>query len=115
MSPLDLISITNVKVIMPVIYYSVLPGSIGGMATFVLGLRKGHYKNNKYIAKFLVETTGAALTAPFIVNFIEDHIFRSSFAFCIGVGWSSILQTVRIIISRFIEAAIDEKISGANK
>lgn len=102
----------SAEVVTPFLFFSVIPGGAGGVAMFVLGLKKGHYKNNKYIAKLIIEIVGATLTASFITMFIDNSTYRVGTAFVIGVAWASILQIVRTKITKIVEVALGEKLSG---
>src|SRR5262249_53310272 len=85
-----------------------LPGAAGGLASFLVGLKAGHYKNNKYMAKCSIETVGGAVTASSLVYFLRDSQYTWAFAFAIGAGWSQILQGIRGRVTRIIVAVIGE-------
>ena len=99
-----------------VIIYSTMAGGAGGIALFVLMLKKGRYKNNRYKAKCLVEAFGAMVTVCFITFSLVQTVFGSMLinkndvylftvpAFAIGVAWSNIIQIVRIKTTKLFEA-----------
>lgn len=98
----------------PLIRLCTLPGGAGGIVWFLLAYKRGHYRNNKYTAKFSVETIGAMITATFIgILFIQARYqVQIAASFAIGIGWSGIIQIVRTKITKIVEAALGEKISG---
>jgi hypothetical protein len=34
----------------PIVIFSTVPGALGGVGTFLFSIKKGHYKNNKYMS-----------------------------------------------------------------
>ena len=103
------------KIITSIFFLSSVSGCAGGVAMFVLGLKKGHYKNNKYITKLIIEIVGATLTASFITVFISSNTYKFGAAFLIGAAWANILQITREKITTIVEVALGEKLSGDHK
>ena len=89
--------------------YAAVSGGAGGLAFFLLGLRRGHYRNNKYFSKVSIEVFGAAITALFLASILvpsNNYKIIAAVAFAIGVAWSEILQTLRIKITEIVEVAL---------
>lgn len=91
-----------------VLLYTTLPGGAGGLASFLLGLKRGHYRNDKYAAKFSIEIFGAMVTASFLVLLLPAEDYRIPIAFVIGIAWASILQSLRTKITKIVEAALGD-------
>lgn len=91
-----------------VFLYSTIPGGAGGIASFLLAVRNGHYRNNKYVVKFSVEFFGAMLTASFLIGLlsISNYQITAAFAFAIGIAWAKILQAIRSKITKIVESAL---------
>lgn len=95
-------SITNI------LLYSFLPGLGGGLVLFLYAFSKNHYKNNKYVMKFIFELIGAAITATFITHFILTPVYQVTIAFCVGLGWAKVIQVIRSKITKLIELILGE-------
>lgn len=92
-----------------------LPGAAGGLASFLLALRMGHYRNNKYLAKFSIEIAGAMVTASFLTTLISTGSYQPTAAFFIGIGWVGIIQLARRKITKVVEATLGENFEGGKK
>lgn len=88
--------------------FMLLPGSAGGLMSFLAALKGEHYRNNKYLTKFAVEVVGGAVTASSLVYVLRENPYVYVFAFLIGTGWSQILQKLRAKVTRIVEAALGE-------
>ena len=91
--------------------YDALPGGMAGIAAFFWALRAGHYRNNSYLSKFLVEVGGAMTTAwgltPFVAGLLgSQNAKKASLAFLIGLGWPKIVQMCRAKITTKVEEAL---------
>ena len=85
-----------------------LPGFLGGFTTFLYALNKGHYKNNQYIQKLLLELFGGGITAFFsLLLFYDAGDFAYLVSFMIGLTWTKIIQTFREKITKIVKAAIN--------
>ncbi len=93
-----------------IVIYSTLPGGAGGVAAFLMAIRKGHYRNGRYISKLIVEVLGSALTASFLTLMISATAYRIAIAFSIGVAWVSILQMLRNKVTGIVETVLTEEI-----
>jgi hypothetical protein len=70
----------------------------------------GHYKNNKYIRKFLIELFGAMVVSSFIGPLFPDKaVVYASFA--TGLSWAIVIQTARNKITKMVQAAIGEEVT----
>ena len=89
-----------------------IPGGLGGLAAFLLASKLEHYKNNKYLKKFLIEIFGAVITVPFLIMLFESSTlsinFRLAFAFLFGAAWARILQAIRGKATAIVEAALEK-------
>jgi hypothetical protein len=85
-----------------------LAGAAGGLTSFLAALRAQHYKNNKYIAKSVIEISGGAVTAVFLSYLFLETSYIWVIAFLIGSAWSQIVQRVRTRITRIVEAALGD-------
>ncbi len=99
----------DVVFIMHVLLYTSMPGAAGGFALFLFGIKRGHYRNNKYIVKCTVEILGAAVTATFIGSFFPQS-YRIGAGFLIGLTWVNIIQISRSKITKIVETALGEKL-----
>lgn len=97
------------------IVFSIMPGCIGGLTLFLWGVKHGHYKNNKYFAKFLIEILGAMITASVVSSLFPLHNYKPFVAFSIGIAWSKIIQTLRNRITKLVIALIGDIEVGGNK
>ena len=90
-----------------------LPGAGGGLALFLLGLRGGRYRNNRYVAKLCLEIAGAAVTASFLAKLVAYILNRQEFlspiAFLVGLAWVSVVQWARAKVTTIVEAALKQK------
>ena len=87
-----------------------LPGAFGGLVIYLYGHKKGHYRNNKYMVKLMIEVLGASITASFLVSFVDQLQQKSAIAFIIGMFWSSIIQRTRAKITAIVNAAIGDAV-----
>lgn len=94
-----------VHALSPELLEATIPGGFGGLAIFLLGLRRGHYRNNKFITKALIEITGGMIVASFVIAGP-----RPLTSFLIGMSWSSILQILRSRITAGVEATLGERL-----
>jgi hypothetical protein len=93
-----------------ILLWCTLPGAAGGLAGFLYALRRGHYRNNRYVPKLLIELLGATVTASAISLVVSPSDKLVLVAFCIGVGWANLIQLVRKKITRLVEAALGESL-----
>jgi len=89
----------------PILLHSSLPGAFGGLACFLLGLKRGHYRNNKYVAKVTLEILGGTIVASFVA-FSPNPLL----GFAVGLSWASILQIVRVKITQVVRASLEKRI-----
>lgn len=95
--------------IVPTLVFSAAPGACGGVGLFLFSLRVGHYKNNRYVRKLIIELLGAMLVASFVGPlFPEKAVVFASFA--IGLSWATVIQVARNKITKVVKAAIGEEI-----
>ena len=96
------------QAIWSMLMYTSLPGAFGGIAGFLLAVNRDHYRNNRYMVKFLTELIGATLTATFLAIFIGDFVNQEKYlmtiAFVVGLAWGSIVQAFRAWITGMVEA-----------
>lgn len=78
----------------------------GGAVAFCLGLKRGHYRNNRYIAKAFLEMAGAAVTGLVLASSLPVALPRALVAFSIGVAWSAVVQTIRTRITAIVEGVL---------
>lgn len=97
------------------IFVGGLPGAFGGIAIYIYGHKKGHYRNNKFRAKFFIEVFGASITAYFLTLMIDDGPKKAAIAFVIGMYWSNIIQRARTKITAIVDAALGEVQKGGEK
>jgi hypothetical protein len=87
-------------------------GAGGGLANFVLGVRRGHHRNNHRVRKGCLEIAGGALVAlPLGVKGLHEgglSILLAVLAFAVGVGWAGIVQSLRSRVTRVVEALLGE-------
>lgn len=87
-----------------------LPGAAGGVASFALAYRDGHYKNNKYKTKFTIEVVGATITATFLAVFLtslwETSPPVAAGGFIVGFSWAKLLQVIRDRVTKIVEGAL---------
>jgi hypothetical protein len=89
-----------------------LPGAAGGCVAFLAGIKLGHYRNNKYVAKFSLELLGGATTASFVTLIVSPNAppVKYFVAFAIGMSWAGIVQLIRTKITKFVEVVLGEKL-----
>ncbi|MGG5572473.1 hypothetical protein [Vibrio diazotrophicus] len=85
-------------------------GALGGLASFLLAIKKGHYKNNRYVMKFLVEVFGAAITTYFVMEVLDIQKFSTGVAFFVGTGWAAIIEGIRTRITAMVNAALGDQL-----
>ncbi len=88
-----------------------IPGFFAGLVLFIFSFSHNYYRNNKYIAKLLIEIIGATITSTFIASFFNTPFIQIVVAFCVGLGWTKVIQSIRSKITAIIEALISNKIS----
>lgn len=91
----------------PVLFLSSIPGGFGGLASFLYGLKRGHFKNNKYIAKAVLEIVGGLVVASFVVFGPKILV-----GFIIGLCWSTVIQVIRGRITVIVEAFLSKSTKG---
>jgi len=105
-------SVGNVSASLPnlsFVFSMLLPSAAGGLVSFLLAFRAGHYKNNRYIAKSTVEILGGAVTGSFLSYPFAENAYLPVIAFLIGGAWSQLLQRLRATITRMVEGALSGK------
>src|SRR5438128_7841948 len=93
--------------IIPILLFSTGPGGCGGIAAFLYSLRKGHYQNNKYKVKLLIEISGAMIVASF-VGPLFPHKTIVFMSFAVGLAWTAIIHVASSKINKIVKAAIGE-------
>ena len=78
-----------------------VPGASGGVVSFVLAFRNGHYKNDHHLRKALAEVVGGAITGVYVAEFFGPTI-RCGAAFVIGLCWAGVIQEVRRRITSYV-------------
>ena len=96
------------------VYCCSLPGAAGGLCIFLISLKRGHYKNNRYLAKLSVELLGALVTATALASMWQTSGYQQAAAFAIGITWTSIVQILRQKITKIVEAALGEALGKPN-
>ena len=96
---------------------STASGAAGGLVSFLYALRGGHYRNNKYISKFLIELLGSAITAIYLTSLITESSIASigtigTAAFIVGTTWSVLIQGIRNKATSIVEAFLGQKKNG---
>ena len=80
------------------------PALAAGVLLFVWGLKIGRIRNNKYVAKFIVDVVGASTTGVMVsvlvdrasVGGVPDGVhLRSLVAFAVGLCWSEVVHWLR--------------------
>lgn len=89
-----------------------MPGAAGGVTVFLLGVHQGHYKNNHYVKKLILEICGACITATFLSPLISTDLNPPAISFLIGLAWVSIAHTMRTKITALVEAALGSTSEG---
>ena len=95
--------------------HATAPGGAGGLASFLFALKRGHYRNNKYTAKFLIEILGAMVTGTFVASFFGNWEYVAAVAFAVGLTWAQIIHVIRTKITKIVEAALGESFEGGSK
>ena len=77
---------------------------------FLNGIRRGHYRNNKYPTKATIEILGSAITATFLTSLVSDipTKYCVAIACCVGMSWSGIVQMTRTKITTKVENALSD-------
>lgn len=88
---------------------STVPGVCGGLGLFLYSLRTGHYKNNKYTVKLLIELLGAMLVASFLGPLFPEKAVTIA-SFLLGLSWAAVIQTSRNKITKLAKALIGEEL-----
>ena len=89
-----------------------LPGAAGALVWFIRGIRVGNIRNNEYIRKATLEMLGGSLVASFIA-FPLAPLFSTSIpvviiSFAIGTSWASIIQRLRVWITRKLGTLLED-------
>lgn len=97
----------TIEVIETVVFDSVIPGALGGLAWFLCGLKCGRIKNNKFTRKLCIEVLGAVIVS-FSISYAIAPIFSNSMpikliSFAMGASWSGVVQIFRSWITRNVE------------
>jgi hypothetical protein len=87
-------------------------GCLGGLLSFLLACKHGHYKNNKYISKFSIEIIGGGLTAIVVYFLPISTQNRILVSILVGLAWSTLLQSFRSRITRIISAILGDTLSS---
>jgi hypothetical protein len=98
----------SLHIVLTFVFYTLLPSAAGGLASFLVALKLGSYRNNRYFAKSTIEVFGGAVTGCFLSVFFKDNPYVVSIAFLIGMAWSQLLQRIRVTITRMVEGALGE-------
>jgi hypothetical protein len=85
-----------------------ISGAFGGLVGVLYGLKRGHYKNNRYSSKLAIEIFGSSLTATFITPLIAQGKLTFFLGFLVGIAWGNIVQIIRNKITKIVEAALGE-------
>ena len=102
----------TINIIIQTFFYSFLPGMGGGLVSFIYGFSKNQYKNGKLLEKLLIELIGSSITATFITLSINNPVWQSMIAFCVGIGWVRLIQLIRNKITKIVEAILGITING---
>lgn len=91
-----------------VLLYNSIPGFLGGITLVCFNLLSGHYKNNKYLQKLLLELTGATITASIIPLLLDSLSGKTMFliSFILGICWATVVKIIRNKITNIVKAAI---------
>ena len=87
--------------------FILLASAAGGLISFLLAFKGGHYKNNKYFAKSTLEIFGGGVTGSFLSYLFKESAYLLVIAFVIGTAWSQLLQRVRSTVTRMVEGALE--------
>jgi len=82
-----------------VLLVSTLPGGLGGLTSFLYGLQQGHFRNNKYLNKLILEVVGGMLVASFIAFKPYPAV-----GFAVGLSWSGLIHIIRKKITAVVQA-----------
>jgi hypothetical protein len=74
------------------------------------GLKRGHYRNNRYFSKLAIEVIGSSVTASFITPLIVQGQLIFLVGFLVGIAWGNIIQLIRIKITKMVEAVLGESL-----
>jgi len=89
-------------------FRTLLPSAAGGLVSFLVALKAGHYKNNRYFAKSTIEIFGGGVTGVFLSYLFKESSYLWVIAFVIGTAWSQLLQRIRGTVTRMVEGALGE-------
>ena len=85
-------------------------GALGGCASFLLALRRQHYKNNRYTSKLMIEILGGGLTAFFVIHlFSAESPQLLAVAFLLGASWAHLLQFTRAKLTSAVASILEER------
>ena len=92
-----------------------ISGGSGGLISFLYAVKKGRIRNNHHFRKGLLEIVGGSIVASFMLGlFTEENSSRAviAIAFLTGACWAQIIEVIRIKITKFVEAALGEKLKS---
>ncbi len=88
-----------------------LPSIAGGLSSFWYGLRRGHYRNNKFKRKAVLECIGAATVGSGIaIAFVPLPQMMALTFFAAGVCWSGLIQLVRKKVDAVFKAIFGDTV-----
>jgi hypothetical protein len=92
----------------PTPVWLLLSGLCGGLASFLYGLKRGNFKNNRYCRKISLEMVGGTVTGFFLTLPTKawGAEYRLLIAFACGLAWSAVLQMCRLKITGIAEAVL---------
>jgi hypothetical protein len=80
-----------------------LAAAVGGLCGFLLGLRYGSFKQDRYLRKGLLEILGAGLTGSLLA--LPALVLQIPTAFVAGLAWSFLCQRLRnLLTTRIVDA-----------
>jgi hypothetical protein len=90
----------------------VAAGTAGALAGFLLGLKRGQFRNDRYTSKCTIEVLGGSLTALFLSPLVTMAKFDTVIGFILGLAWAPVIQALRNRITAIVEAALQGKYGG---
>lgn len=91
------------------IYKSMLIAAIGCAASFLWGLKRGHYWNNRHLGKLCIEVSAACLAVVPVAMLMHNSDYFIPVSFFIGVACSISIQGFR----NSVTASALQQIGGA--
>lgn len=91
-----------------VLTFSTFPGAAGGLACFLVALKKRRIKNNRHVRKAVLEVFGGLLVASFVGPLFlhQPPSIVVSASFALGGSWATVMQVLRRRITAIAEAAL---------